>query len=214
MNQTMNTVEDESEADADASVDIYFSQKAPASAAQTQAKQPKGKKAGRRFKAGLAKVGTALQKINLAKLIDEMEQDQELADHLEVINKDTEEEAQRKDLVREAFAKCQAEIEQHLQDFLAQRPDGFYEDWIQDLHPDNVTEEKTSTDGITNKHIDMRFYLVDSDHRMLWNQTVDDTRQVEARTYEEMGQGRHKQAQSPNGLSTVDLLDDSGTSTR
>lgn len=66
-------------------------------------------RAKQRVKAGLATIGSALQKINLSKLIDDMEQDQELAYKLEDINKETDEEVERKRIVQEALARCQAE---------------------------------------------------------------------------------------------------------
>jgi hypothetical protein len=134
---------------------------------------------GQRLKAGLSKVGTTLQKFNLAKLIDDMEHDQELADHLETVNRDINEELGRKELVREAHARCHAEIERHLVEFLESNPAASYEDWIGDLHPDNVSEGTLLADL---KQVDMRFYVVDSDHRMLWNRTVGEDRQVPPRT--------------------------------
>jgi len=137
---------------------------------------------GQRLKAGFAKVGSALQKVNLAKLIDDMEHDQEVADNLEVVNQEIKEESDRKALVREATELCHAEIRNHLDEFLQEHPDARYEDWIEDVHPDNVTEGKLFTDM---KQVDLRFYVESSDHRILWNSVVDDTdRHVPARTYQ------------------------------
>jgi hypothetical protein len=153
---------------------------------------------GQRLRAGLSKVGTTLQKLNLAKLIDDMEQDQELADHLEVVNRDTLEERDRKDLVREAHDRCRAEMEQHLDEYLAAHPAATYEDWIQDLHPDNVSDGALFSDM---KQVDMRFYVIDSDHRIMWNQAVGDDRQVAPRTYQP------RQAGAGQSTDPVDLLD-------
>lgn len=134
-----------------------------------------------RVKAGLVAVGNALQKINLVKLIDDMEHDQELADELEVVNRETTQEAERKAMVQEALAACRAEIEDHLTTFLFFHPTAAYEEWIQDLHPENVDRGQLLTDL---KTVDMRFYVADSDHRLLWNARVTDaSRRVAARRY-------------------------------
>jgi hypothetical protein len=172
---------------------------AASAAADPPPRQTSGRPArGQRLKAGLSKVGTTLQKLNLAKLIDDMEHDQELADRLEVVNRDIHEELGRKELVREAHARCHAEIENHLRDFLEAKPEATYEDWIGDLHPDNVSEGTLLADL---KQVDMRFYVIDSDHRMLWNQTVGEDRQVPPRTLVDKGTG----AGAVDG--PVDLLD-------
>jgi hypothetical protein len=167
------------------------------------ASRPRGRQ---RLRAGLSKVGTTLQKLNLAKLIDDMEHDQELADRLEVINRDILEERDRKDLVREAHDRCRAEIEQHLDEYLTGHPTATYEDWIQDLHPDNVSDGTLFADM---KQVDMRFYVIDSDHRIMWNQAVGDDRQVTSRTYhppEPAGDTRQQPA------APVDFLDSGWTS--
>lgn len=134
-----------------------------------------------RLKARLVQVGNTMQKLNLAKLIDDMEHDQELADQLEEINLDIHEEAERKDLVREAISACQAEIESHLEAFLEAHPDATYENWIQDLHPDNVVEGKLLPDFV---EVDHRFYVEESDHRLLWNERAPLDRTVPPRTYQ------------------------------
>ena len=51
----------------------------------------------------------------------------------------------------------------HLEEFLIKNPSGSYEEWIRELHPDNVDQN-----GI----LDHRFYLEDSDHRQLWNDSL------------------------------------------
>lgn len=61
----------------------------------------------------------------------------------------------------------------HLDEFLITHPEGTYEQWIGKLHPDNV-------DGTT---VDHRFYVEDSDHRILWNDNIGDLREfVEVRS--------------------------------
>lgn len=149
------------------------------SSTSTDLNNNKRQAARERVKKGLATVGNALQKLNLAKRISEMENDQVIADQLEVVNQETTEEAERKLIVQESLAQCHAEIEKHLEDFLFLNPDATYEEWIQDVHPENVSEGRLLSDF---KQVDLRFYVADSDHRILWNECVPD-RQVPARTY-------------------------------
>ena len=147
-----------------------------------------------RVQAGIATIGSALQKINLPRLIMEMEKDQELADSLEVVNQEVAEERERQRIRQEALALCQAEIRSHLEDFLVRHPQASYDEWILDLHPENVSEGNFFSDM---REVDLRFYVVDSDHRLMWNERVPD-RHVPARTYKlAIGQ------EAP-----VDLLDD------
>ena len=119
-----------------------------------------------KLKKQLSSIGNALQKINLAKLIDDLERAQELADHLEHINNELNEEAERKELCREAQAACLETIINHLTEFLERRPDAVYEDWIAELHPDNLDLEKGGD-------IDHRFYVKESDHRIIWNSSME-----------------------------------------
>lgn len=137
-----------------------------------------------------------LQKVNLPKLIDRMEQDQELADQLEFVNEDTREEEARNQIVRESLAACRAAIEEHLVEFLMRRPHASYEQWIQELHPENV-----SPGGIFDdlQEVDSRFYVKESDHRILWNSKVAPRLQVAPRTV---------LPEEEFGLEEVDLLMD------
>lgn len=50
----------------------------------------------------------------------------------------------------------------HLEEFVIKNPSGTYEEWIGELHPDNFH------DGV----LDHRFYVEDSDHRKLWNDSL------------------------------------------
>jgi len=161
--------------------------------------------------------GKTLQKFNLAKLIDNMEHDQQFADHLDVLNRDTQEEAARKDLCREAVDRCHAAIATHLDEFLDSHDTNnnnsnntatatatatvapSYEEWIQSVHPENVTDGTLLT-GLP--QVDARFYVATSDHRLLWNDRVP-TRPVPARTAVPMTQPR---AHEEDARAAVDLL--------
>jgi hypothetical protein len=149
-----------------------------------------------RLKHGLQRIGQGVQKLNLGKLINEMEKDQELADRLESINQESNEEIKRKAIVEEAVQRCHREITNHLDSFLSTHPHATYEEWIYDLHPENVQQGKILDDLFT---VDPRFYVQSSDHRLLWNDKVP-----------------HKQVPSRSNTMTnalvtdsVDLLDDS-----
>jgi hypothetical protein len=114
-------------------------------------------------------LGSALQKINrtvnLIYMIDMLEQKQEIADYMEVINTENEEEQERKRQCREATALCLKEVHDHCITYLEEHPqDGSYENWIRACHPDNV-----DLDAV----IDHRFYVQDSDHRIIWNSYCD-----------------------------------------
>lgn len=112
----------------------------------------------------LKAVGMALQKINLAHLIDEMEKQQEIAYQLEHINEENLEEVKRKEMVEEAVAACKRAMKEHLHAILAERPDTVYEEWIKQLHPDNAYFD--------DDRIDHRYYTEDSDHRHMWNECM------------------------------------------
>ncbi len=116
------------------------------------------------------RIGNALQKlnetVNFAHMIDLLEQQQVVADYMEFINSENQEEEERKRLCREAAALCLKEIHDHCMTYLQSHPDdASYEEWIRQCHPDNV-EEVSSV-------IDHRFYVEDSDHRSIWNGYVD-----------------------------------------
>jgi hypothetical protein len=182
-------------------------------------------------KVRLPKMGQVLQKMNLPRLIDEMEHDQELADDLECINQQVlqqaKEQQDRTAMVLAATAACQREIEQHLDEFLLQKlhttsshhqasdhtnhshpppPSSSlprYEEWIQDLHPENVATGHIFDDL---HEVDIRFYVQDSDHRLLWNARMaaihHPEQQVAARSYQ------HLLVSSSSTTRNNDLLDD------
>jgi hypothetical protein len=114
------------------------------------------------------KLGGALQKLNVAKWIDDLEKDQDLADNLDRINADNADEQERKEICRQAMEACLNTMRDHLLEFLGDNPQASYEEWIANLHPDNINYK---TDGLTSTPlIDHRFYVEDSDHRILWNE--------------------------------------------
>jgi hypothetical protein len=110
-------------------------------------------------------VGNAVQKINIGKWIDDLEKDQQLADELEEMNQANREEQERKELVRQAKEICMQAIHEHLRSFLQENPDGTYEEWIQELHPDNVDEVKGT--------IDERFFVEDCEHQLIWTEQTE-----------------------------------------
>jgi hypothetical protein len=134
-----------------------------------------------KMKQGLQTIGSKLQKINLNRLIGDMEQDQGFANQLEMLNERMKEEALYRNIRREAEAACMATIQEHLTEFLAEHPTGTYEQWIEDLHPENTQDPSLLLD--MDKEVDLRFYVEESDHRKLWNEhATDPMRQVQART--------------------------------
>ncbi|KAL3922500.1 MAG: hypothetical protein SGARI_006438 [Bacillariaceae sp.] len=138
--------------------------------------QKRKQQAGKAFK----NFGSQLQKINLGKLIDQMEQDQGVADSLESLNDRMREETERHEVRREAEARMLEVIQDHLEVFLQEHEMATYEDWIEDLHPENANQGKLLSDI---QEIDQRY----SDHRRLWNEAIEklednEHRIVEART--------------------------------
>lgn len=100
------------------------------------------------------KMAKAVQKVNLAHLINEMEKQQEIAYELERVNEETIEENQRRELVNKAKLSCERLLHQHLDGFLINVPEAVYEDWIVHLHPDNVHMH-----DVDDQRIDHRFYV-------------------------------------------------------
>jgi hypothetical protein len=80
-------------------------------------------------------------------------------------------------LKRAAHDACIVVVEGHLEQFLQQRTFGSYEEWVAELHPENVYHNGKQT-------FDHRFYNEDSDHLRLWNARVDWARNVPARSKE------------------------------
>ena len=130
-------------------------------------------KRGTKIKKLGKKIGGALQKINVVKWIEDLEHDQDLADQLNRINTDTVDEQERQAIRRQAMEACMAAMTDHLMEFIHAKPQGSYEEWICQLHPDNINGR---LEGLTSTPIiDHRFYVADSDHRLLWNEHLNDT---------------------------------------
>ena len=129
---------------------------------------------------GLQNIGGKLQQnLNLGKLIDQMERDQGLADSLEQLNERIKEDKMHHDMIREAEEACMKAIRDHLDEFLEQNPNATYEQWIEDLHPENTQEGALFKD--LDKQVDLRFYVQESDHLQLWNQRVPESKRVQPR---------------------------------
>lgn len=88
----------------------------------------------------------------------------EHSDTIDFISKEIIGDQERNELVRTSQSECMKEITDHLFPFLRENPDATYEEWIASLHPDNADY----ADG----RIDHRFYVEDSDHRLLWNECM------------------------------------------
>ena len=64
---------------------------------------------------------------------------------------------------REAKRACLEVVEAHLRRWLKEPAgDRTYEAWVRALHPENASKDA----------IDHRFYVEDSEHRLLWNDAV------------------------------------------
>ena len=141
----------------------------------------------RTFKATKHLQGLAdrLQKINLnlPALIDQMERDQEVADQLDNINRENAEETERKEMVREAERQSLEIMHEHLEEFLRENPRASYESWIAALHPDNVVEGELLEGVSGSTEIDHRFFVAESDHRKLWNESISERRDGDRRNY-------------------------------
>lgn len=161
---------------------------------------------------GLQKVGNTIQKkFHISKL--QPQDSGGLTNQLEMLNERMKEEAMRRDVRREAEEACLETMRVHLDEFLKEiNPNGTYEDWILALHPEN-TQDATLLQGMEYMEVDARFYVEESDHRRLWNQTVQDIhRQVPAKArmwggpiqnHQELLQQQQQQQQP-----VVDLLGD------
>ena len=141
----------------------------------------------RTFKATKHLQGLAdrLQKINLnlPALIDQMEKDQEVADQLDTINRENAEETERREMVREAERQSLEIMYEHLEEFLRENPRASYESWIAALHPDNVVEGKLLEGVSGSTEIDHRFFVSESDHRNLWNESISERNDADRRNY-------------------------------
>lgn len=153
-------------------------------------KQNRRQTAKRIVQKGLRSARDTIQKVNIGRWIDDLEHDQQIANDLDRINHDLIEEEERKKLVAHVHRLCMNAIQDHLMSFLNEHPHGTYEEWIAELHPENVIitmNHKTTTDNDMYKNsddptmsdaiqsfpkpqIDPRFYVPDSDHLLLWRE--------------------------------------------
>ena len=115
--------------------------------------------------------------------------DLQLAEKLNAINIDMEEEEARKEIEqynrkqeemrdleemmsfkREAEERCLNTTTEHLLGFVKAHPTATYQQWIEDLHPENA-HDGALLEGL-GKTIDHRFFVEDSDHRRIWNENL------------------------------------------
>jgi len=96
------------------------------------------------------------------------------SDDLESLRRRMQDEKQvleAENMTREAEEACLNVCRLHLQEFLKEKPDGTYEDWLRALHPENDYEGKL-LEGFS--ELDHRFYVKESDHLKMWNESVDE----------------------------------------
>jgi hypothetical protein len=99
---------------------------------------------------------------------------------LQSLNERMREEAERRNIRLASEEACLNAMRDHLIDFLKAKPSGTYEQWIEDLHPENAHDPMLLT-GM-DKEIDLRFYVKESDHLQLWNSFIrDPIRQIQPR---------------------------------
>lgn len=115
--------------------------------------------------------------------------DLQLAEKLNALNIDMEEEEARREieqynraqeekrdmeemmrLKKEAEEMCMNATREHLFAFISANPSAKYHEWIEELHPENA-HDGALLEGL-GKTIDHRFYVEESDHRRLWNDNL------------------------------------------
>eukprot|EP00542_Grammatophora_oceanica_P014002 CAMPEP_0194033192 /NCGR_PEP_ID=MMETSP0009_2-20130614/5968_1 /TAXON_ID=210454 /ORGANISM="Grammatophora oceanica, Strain CCMP 410" /LENGTH=398 /DNA_ID=CAMNT_0038673835 /DNA_START=272 /DNA_END=1468 /DNA_ORIENTATION=- len=80
-------------------------------------------------------------------------------------------ETQRDILKKEARDACLAAIRDHFEAFIEENPNVSYEEWIEELHPENAKSKRNLVHGHS---IDHRLYTEHSDHRRIWNSKLGD----------------------------------------
>jgi len=119
--------------------------------AQRQANQLQNRELRKkRLQKGWQSAKKAINKVNIGRWIDDLERDQELADELELRNNEHREEVERRQIVMQVREACMDAMRMHLVSFLQECPEGSYEEWVAELHPDNISEHDNS--------VDQRFY--------------------------------------------------------
>mmetsp|Transcript_12833 Transcript_12833/g.18467 ORF Transcript_12833/g.18467 Transcript_12833/m.18467 type:complete len:191 (-) Transcript_12833:39-611(-) len=145
---------------------------------------------------GLIQIGAKLDNIQIGinnkknKKKNNNKNNLESVTKIESINQEIVELQERKAIVRETEAACLETVLTHLREFTQIHPKSTYEEWISQLHPENVKDYKptaetntdccgidtTTTDPSSLIIIDHRFYVTESDHRRMWNANLDGTR--------------------------------------
>lgn len=95
-------------------------------------------------------------------------QEEQLVEQLEAMNQENEQEQQRRKIRLEAKTAMLDAVKDHLESFLAENRNASYEQWIEELHPENA-QEGLLLEGL-GKTIDHRFYVEDSEHLQIWNE--------------------------------------------
>ncbi len=116
------------------------------------------------------KVSSALRKINDSmkreqkqeKISNFVEQQGAIITLVDHIHSEQENEIQFRQMSKEAIAACLKFIHEHCIEFI-QRQSGraSYEEWIREFHPESVC----ASSGC----LDHRYFVRDSDHRIIWN---------------------------------------------
>lgn len=120
-------------------------------------------------------------KSNITQFVEEQQQPSGgLSSQLNALNLRMKEEAERRDVQKVSEEACKNEMRNHLEEFVKKNPNGTYEQWIEDLHPENLSDPKLLKE--MDKELDLRFYVEESDHLRLWNEKIrDPLRQVKSR---------------------------------
>lgn len=119
-------------------------------------------------------------KSNITQFVDQQQKQPTLSGQLSSLNERMKEEAERRDVRRISEEACLNAMREHLFAFLMETPSATYEQWIENLHPENTQDPQLLEE--MDKEVDLRFYVEESDHRTLWNEHVrDPVRQIQAR---------------------------------
>ena len=86
-------------------------------------------------------------------------------------------------LSKRAYEACLQFILDHFEAFVEETPNVTYEEWIEEIHPENTRMWKSKDNLLT---VDHRFYVEASDHRKIWNDNLGGVRQfVPVRNFED-----------------------------
>ncbi len=110
------------------------------------------------------------EKLNALNLdMEDVENQKQIDQHMRNLQEQEELEEMMR-IKKEAEESCLVATREHLLDFLREHPNASYNEWIEDLHPENA-HTGTLLEGLS-KTIDHRFYVEESDHRILWNENL------------------------------------------